>query len=434
MDILELTSVINEQSSQLINSLVDGTHTLDVFSKLFNNMNKIDNIELAINLDENLLDDVYSVYNTISLILRSVPAMGALLIDIGDDYYHQHTNKDTGKKYTCIYHLEKLQAHILMASIISCHESIANKLGNKLTLKNTVTALFHDVGKKRCCIYNKDGAIGYPFHGEMGCGIMLNVWCSELENFFTQTEWQDMCRTISVHMCGYHETDRSYRHTQYKWKLLSLENNNVKEHLVTLSMGDHFAGIKSKKAKEDALNYVNSRKDFRESIFKDFDWVKFKQVNNFDGFMLIYRVSEKIRRKMVTRFRTIMTCPIYDLDDIANGDPVQITNDTSLVLVTSGAYSENMEQSLPDCFKNKFRFVIDVVYEKQFDSPFGWIPKEQSGMFKNLSSISTGYSVTKDLKKYKLRPHLVHVNVIKPDTVYNLDEIWRQVRILDTFK
>ena len=269
MDTLELTSVINEQSSRVINSLVDGTHTLEMFSELCDSMNKIDNIKFAINLDENILDDIYSVYNTISLILRSVPQMGKLLIEIGDDYYHQHTDKITGKKYTCMYHLEKLQAHILMAGIISCHESIANKLENKLILKNTVTALFHDVGKKRCCIYYKDGVIGYPFHGEMGCGIMLNVWCDELANFFTQTEWQNMCRAISVHMCGYHETDKSFRHTKYKWKLLSLENSSVKEHLVRLSMSDHFAGIKSKKAKEDPIVYINSRKDFEENIFSN---------------------------------------------------------------------------------------------------------------------------------------------------------------------
>lgn len=407
----ELVSNINDKCESFIKDLTSNELDEEKFSVLLGCINSIQDTSLVVDFKAEIISQMLVVYQKISEIIKKVPTLGVLLIGLGDDYYHQRTDKDTGKKYSCPHHLEKLQSHVLIASVIACNRSIQKSMDDHTIIKNTLTALFHDVGKKECCIYYKDGAIGYPFHGEMGCGVMLNVWCKELEEFFTKDEWEDMCRAICVHMCGYHETDETRRHTKYKWKLLSLENKNVKNSLLTLSVSDHFAGIKSPKVKEDPNIYINSRIIFEEYLLKkSVNWDEFMKVNGFEGVLVIYRYTEELKNtnmKIYERFNTEMS-----LDKPLDDDD-KLKEKGIIAFATKRAYSENLDNELPEWFIKRLRIVVDVITKDSFCNNFGWISKDHSDRFKKLSSISTGYTVMKDLSKEKFRPHIVHVLMVE---------------------
>jgi Ni2+-binding GTPase involved in maturation of urease and hydrogenase len=186
---------------------------------------------------------------------------------------HIHKITCNGTLYSCDFHNESLFAHLHLAMITSyCHQPKDFSFDDKL--KHCFVALFHDIGKFNCYQLINNGPnkwLGYAFHGEMGCGIMLQAFNHEFEKYFNKKEWQEMSRCISVHMCGYHEFDKNAICTKYKWELLRLENQFVKTALRYLSIADHFSALKDFALSCPNDIFFKSRDEMMDSVNKEFN-------------------------------------------------------------------------------------------------------------------------------------------------------------------
>lgn len=427
---MALYEKIDKAVEKFIFRLVD--HNVETFSEsiseLLELMNEIPDIKSVISPNVKLVEKMVGTYETISDILTvNSHSLGNLLIGIGDNHYHQHTDTD-GIKYSCQYHMEKLQSHLMMASLIVCHEFYNHTSDDDIALILTFTALFHDVGKKHSCIYHrKEKAIGYPMHGEMGCGVMLSQWDDRYKSWFTREQWEDMCRTISVHMCGYHETDKTRRHVKQKWDMLSTERTLVKTILPFLSIGDHFAAVRSEKVKEDPAVYYASRSDLILHLSIGMDWATFITSNKLKSKVIFLRsrVPQEIDpiylevMAHLKRFDPKLT--FMHLDSILGLDKVtrhaqllKGLESETLVLYSNKIYTDAIDTLFPEEFKNVIRIAIDLVNESNFDTSYGWLDKSYDSRFKKLSSLFVTYSLSKDMKKEYIKPHLVHV-LYKPE-------------------
>jgi len=205
---------------------------------------------------------------------------GELLIEIGKENYH---NKDDFK---CKYHEESLLTHSICA-MLKCIEIMPLTLPIRYRSQLAICALFHDVGKISCCQHikkTKGGMTSFAFHGECGSGIMMQLWTSNLESLFTKFEWEIMCRTIAVHMCGYHCKDYTCNDTKYKMELLTFEDSVVKENLYWLCYGDSTGKIS--KYNEDIKMIMDNRENFRECMQVPFSYKSFTINRNITGCLI----------------------------------------------------------------------------------------------------------------------------------------------------
>lgn len=193
-------------------------------------------------------------------------SFGEILEEISKKHLHSITHKNI--EYKCTHHHESLLTHLLSVMlIVYCKMKPYTYSIHSITMY-CLTGLLHDIGKLACArfvstVNNK--WISYPFHGEMGSGLLLRAWNTDFEKFFTKNEWATIARTINVHMYGYHATDPNSEQTKYKWGLLCSETNEVKDILYFLSQADHFGAIRNES--DDAnIKYIDSRKYFKEAI------------------------------------------------------------------------------------------------------------------------------------------------------------------------
>ena len=209
--------------------------------------------------------------------------LGMYLTEISKHHIHIITkndgSKDDGSKYECTMHPESLITHLLTAMVMT-YIHLPPTDNYKSSLNLCLTALVHDIGKYSCVSCIKVGSNNwtqYPMHGEMGCGILMEAWTSnsaEFSKLFTYNEWSTICRTISCHMCGYHETDQTLTTTQFKWGLLRSETDDVKQYLYHLSFGDHFGRFGQSDVSENNLfeldMFLSSREHFNRYIRRPF--------------------------------------------------------------------------------------------------------------------------------------------------------------------
>lgn len=192
-----------------------------------------------------------------------------LLLDISQTSVHQEP------PYSCDFHQETLLSHLTIAFLTSLKSSTENHV------QNSILALFHDVGKYSTTVKYHGNMLGYPFHGEMGAGIMLKMWTPQIEPIFTKKEWGCMCRAIGCHMCGYHCQAYESYDEMYKLDLLKAEDKLTKYYLTQLSYADKLSGFP--KMKEDLETYIKFRPKFRKIISRSFDLKKFMGKYNMKG-------------------------------------------------------------------------------------------------------------------------------------------------------
>lgn len=207
------------------------------------------------------------------------------------DYFEEIKKNDchnakVGKEcYTCSYHLESLFTHLHIACLTTLAYVITKKtdVSTMELIKYAAIALLHDIGKPGSLTLIKSKKwTSFPFHGELGSGLLLRLWNNNFGEPFTKIVWEEICRTVCVHMCGYHDHDPNDIDTQYKWNLLTTEHPVVKENLLYLSVGDYFGAIR-----DDSVSCVNketflkSRDEFLKYIRHTANTDTFFKSNNF---------------------------------------------------------------------------------------------------------------------------------------------------------
>lgn len=199
-------------------------------------------------------------------------SLGEILLDISAEHHHNDG------EHSCDFHTESLISHLFFA-MFKTMEQFPSSMTFKQRVQNAVTALLHDVGKPACksrLKFKEKKVIGFPFHGEMGSGILLKCWNYGFAPYFSKEEWEVMARTVAVHMCGYHETDLKGEQAVYKLPLLRFEQSDVKRALYWLSYGDTFGAVPDPSVAEPVVPFIKSRQPFLDDINGDFDLKAFK--------------------------------------------------------------------------------------------------------------------------------------------------------------
>jgi len=203
-----------------------------------------------------------------------------ILETISKTHTHQGYN-NKGTIHNCAYHIESLFVHLHLASLIVVINSILKGDSQQESIIIGLIALLHDIGKpsmSKPITINKTGspvenAISFPFHGEIGAGIIGMAWNPNFNKFFTIEEWNNISRVVACHMCSYHETDPIRLHTLLKWDIARLESVNVKNMLLKMSYGDFFGSVRDPSvfSEREIVEFMQSRKVYKEYIDSPFN-------------------------------------------------------------------------------------------------------------------------------------------------------------------
>lgn len=285
----------------LLQSMTNGT-----ILKINENIEKIISNYTNINFGENI--------SNFSIILQNI---GKILL-IKFDYVHIENNtqslittslfdmlnyimlNDVHKRdgYVCDYHQETLFEHLVLAMLTTITYQSLNDNdydnNNDYKMMSAFIALVHDIGKMSTLQFINDNGkkwTSYQFHGEMGSGLLANAYNDQFAVYFNKDEWDDICRTICVHMCGYHATTFTDKWTEKRINMLRCENVVVKKLLTSLSYGDHFGAIRKEELYESADDFISSRKVFSELISPDFISDEFFTKYNHNIMLVLYGMS-----------------------------------------------------------------------------------------------------------------------------------------------
>jgi hypothetical protein len=276
---------INEKSVLFAQSLIDGTFNLEYllnvkefFTVSHINTTLLEKIGTFLNISTTYL---YVDTNTNTNEKRSI-TFGELLLMMNDHDPHDSRNNNG---CSCAFHRESLLTHSIFA-MLKTYECISRDMPERYMLHISILALFHDIGKIHCVeLLPKKQRIGFPFHGEHGSGIMLQLYVKN--PFFSFTEWENMCRTIATHMCGYHAEDYTTNHTIYRMKLLSFERPRVLYMLQHLMYGDALGKIADASIQMETTDMVLSRREkFIKHTAKNNNMCKFL-LHNCPGGIII---------------------------------------------------------------------------------------------------------------------------------------------------
>lgn len=411
------------------------------------------------------------------------------LFDLMNEISSKHVHSTD--KATCEFHPESLLTHSYLTMFISMIRAIKNKLSERDILEISFLGLFHDVGKYMCCTEsNINGKVvtTFPFHGEMGCGILLQMFNSEFSKYFSKETWENICRTICVHMNYHLSSQKNSFQVSYDMKLLSLENTEVKKYLMYLTVGD-FLGAMGHKT-EDIMKCL---KIFEEKINEKFDMTNFMSTYMLNGLVILIRgmsafgkttFIERIvkmfsdtgikyrvvnRDNIISRIvssslgETTMTQPesyyhrIFQEDkstysrqvnsEMKNTISSGLSNHEVVIIDTLMNYFDSIEAITPSNMRDAFIMSIDVVrntlitekdcerhsmtMDKQMElsgskSVFCWLAKECSMRIRHISSLSSSSSMIVDY----VRPRLCHVVSWNDEIMVGYEEFLRQLQVL----
>uniref|UniRef100_A0A6C0EER9 HD domain-containing protein n=1 Tax=viral metagenome TaxID=1070528 RepID=A0A6C0EER9_9ZZZZ len=250
--------------------------------------------------DKQVLCDLYSTIGKILLVDFDIMISNGevqemkrtnlcnMLIHISKDNYHQNMKKG-GKNYSCTYHKESLIEHLLMTSFVNATYAILYNALHPEPLLCILTGLLHDIGKVETMTYSMietECFLSYPFHGELGAGILAQIYNSDFEQYISKDDWDNMCRTIAIHMCSYHELKNDDFNTRFKWNVAKIENHSVKQLLYNLSYGDHYGAFKED---FEPMLFNRSRYDYFKEITKPFDAQEFMKNNDKQTIVIFVR-------------------------------------------------------------------------------------------------------------------------------------------------
>jgi len=298
---LELLKALSSQDEKVIGEMLEKYKLVikDFPDLLHTNIDKLDSHLTSKHLKQ--IGMLLQIKFKMFVIVKGIQEMKetnfvSMLNEISKHNIHKIVIK--GQVYKCDYHLESLFTHLVLAMLTTLaylpHEEVKDeekKLQKHVTYG--LTALLHDIGKYGCvgALNIKDKKwTHFPFHGEMGSGIMQQAYNEEFARFISKDEWEIMARTVCVHMCGYHEHNPDIEQTKYKWSLLQLESEKVKEILYPLSIADHLAAIRKKgQVKEiDHKVFMESRILFKNFISQtEFDNTQFMKKYTLNGMILM---------------------------------------------------------------------------------------------------------------------------------------------------
>lgn len=213
-----------------------------------------------------------------------------MLLEISKEHIHHKIHNQ--KLYVCDGHQESLFSHLILAMLISLARVFSFETFEK-KLTQAFIGLVHDIGKKGTADIVAVGGQNntkFKFHGEMGSGILLMAWNNRFEQFFSKSDWQDIARTVCIHMNGNNESTEKPS-VLYKWFLLRLENDNVKKYLYYLSCGDTYGRIKKNILNnvKDFKIFEDSRDIFMNNIIKSFDPESFAKAYSLDKILILIR-------------------------------------------------------------------------------------------------------------------------------------------------
>lgn len=267
-----------DNTVEFVHNLIEGNFVIGNYLK------QISKYITVKHCDINILNNVHIFLNVRTSVFVNQNGQKMLSLTFGDlllEMCKEHYHSKNGCK--CKYHEESLIEHSIYA-MLKCIEIMPLSINLNERTRIAITALFHDIGKITAYIAIKkttDGIISFPFHGEYGCGIMMKMWTID-NPYFNKEQWENLCRTIAVHMCGYHSTDYNDCNTKYKMQLLHFENDNVKETLHWLCYGD-----KSGKVSPYVdNNIIDLLRMFKINVYNDFNLRKFYRNNGYTGFLI----------------------------------------------------------------------------------------------------------------------------------------------------
>lgn len=267
-----------DNTIEFVHNLIDGKFAIGAYLQQISDHITVNHCDL------NILNNIHKFLNVKTNVFVNQNGQqmlsltfGDLLLEMSNDHYHSKND------CTCKYHEESLIEHSIYA-MLKCIEIMPLSMNLMDRTRIAIVALFHDIGKINTCITIKKkdaGIIAFPFHGEYGCGIMMKMWTVN-NPFFNYHQWSTLCRTISVHMCGYHSTDYTDHNTQYKMKLLHFENDDVKETLHWLCYGDKSGKI-SPYVDENVIDIL---KQFKTNVMDTFKLNTFYTNMGYTGFLI----------------------------------------------------------------------------------------------------------------------------------------------------
>jgi hypothetical protein len=218
--------------------------------------------------------------------------------------WHKRTLKNI--LYTCDFHEESLFCHLIMSSVASVCNLLMQvpQITDQYAKFIAGLSLLHDIGKPATIdtsvltLGDKTKRVTkFPSHGLVG-GLILQKSYSDSFGF-TLDEWDDLCRCVTIHMCGYHCTDFTNPVTLSKWFRLSLEKSSVKNALYWLSIGDNFGTIRSDELSKDN-ELFSSRKEFASFVGIDLSYGTGKDLS----FEPIHESHSLDENKIFTKLQT----------------------------------------------------------------------------------------------------------------------------------
>jgi len=408
---------------------------------------------------------------------------------ISDKHTHNLTYKNS--TYTCEFHRESLFVHLHLVMLISI--AYTNSLNELYVLQHAFIGLIHDIGKYSTagCVNTKDKNkwTKFPCHGEIGAGILSTVITTidktDFSKYFNKTQMENMARTVCVHMCGYHETDRNSIQATYTWSLLRLENQNVKEYLYYLSYADHFGACRDPGLTISPDKFLLSRNDFKEEINKEFRYDEFFKSNCLDNIIILVRGMSRSGKSVLTSNiskhlknvphiiieRDAIMCDIVApmLNESATGKKVSsdkykkyyeiykhknlgskvnaiikqriikaLADKKMIILDSVISLFKPLDYIIPQEAKSAFIIAIDVIRNELLTDTldiqihgtrdqFYWLPEDTKNRLRELSSMSTSRLAT---VKNVARPRLVHTVSWTNDTKVGINEVFRQLDVL----
>ena len=356
---MTITTTIEQLTRKLFNlsfyqNDADNNEINDIISQIFSELYNVKKIDQFL-LSEHQINKIRTIFMslkkmlTTSIKLLTIEKKTQLMIDIKIldyfDYFEKHNIhriEKNGILYKCEYHSEDLFTHLHLACLTSLAFMIKNNISDNELIKCATIAYLHDIGKagSLSCIDGKKWT-SYTFHGELGSGLLLQMWTEQFGEPYTKEIWEEICRTIAIHMCGYHQHDHEDKDTQYKWSILTSETLNVKRNLYYLSFGDHFGGIPEDTVEKvsDTI-YINSREQFINMINNSLPPKAFYEMNNLNGLVIFVRgrsasgkstcgkmiqnmMSERnIKCRIVERDRIICSISAKSLGEIIYDRPI----------------------------------------------------------------------------------------------------------------
>jgi hypothetical protein len=168
------------------------------------------------------------------------------------DYIKTHDVHQGLDNHKCSFHTESLYDHLLNACVVTVATALVETKGDIfISSVAGFTALVHDFGKIATASPCGNGHVAYPYHGEFGAIIIQRAFNNDFDTtmrrFFPEClpkrVWNDICASISTHMCSYHVTNNETVWNKCRINSVARQPIFVRNILMFLAYGDTFGAL-----------------------------------------------------------------------------------------------------------------------------------------------------------------------------------------------